>query len=387
MRLALAALLMCTFGPSLVRAQSNGEAAPDRGSRNSGGPALNWTRHAGAEACIASVELAGRIEARVKRRLFVPAPDAIVAVEGYVQAETSVAGAAGFVANIAVSDGKGKLYGSRELRTAGACRELDDALVLVISITLRPQDGYLGGIELPEDVAQALDALFAGEPSEADPAAFPVDEAARATAATSARTPVRAQPATAQAAGTARSAQPEVAWLLEAATLDHLDLEPVLSFGASAGVRLQSRTFGSFALRGALSLPTSRAIVDGEQHSRVQFDHRQVTLEYCTPTLLGSATLGVAPCTALQFGTLSAQGSGFRDDGRTRTQLWSALALSARTQWWLTDRFALAFVLGPELHLLRPRIVYTAASGAQAAVHSVPLLGAVAEFSLAWRGF
>jgi len=85
---------------ALVDPASAQDAAPMKT-----GPALNWTRQPGAESCIASVELAARIEARVRKKIFVAAPEAIVAVEGYVAPDPS----GGFRATIAMSDGQGAL--------------------------------------------------------------------------------------------------------------------------------------------------------------------------------------------------------------------------------------------------------------------------------------
>jgi hypothetical protein len=48
------------------------------------GPSLNWVRLAGADGCIAPVELANRVEQRLGRTVFVRANDAIVVLEGRI---------------------------------------------------------------------------------------------------------------------------------------------------------------------------------------------------------------------------------------------------------------------------------------------------------------
>ena len=60
-----------------------GSAQAQGGARR--GPALNWVRLPGAESCIAASELALRVEERLERRVFVLAPDAELAFDGYVQ--------------------------------------------------------------------------------------------------------------------------------------------------------------------------------------------------------------------------------------------------------------------------------------------------------------
>src|SRR5688572_5319463 len=65
------------------------------------GPALNFVREPGAESCIASIELAQLIERQLGRPVFVPAAEAVVAIEGSVRKEPG----RGYLARIAVSDG------------------------------------------------------------------------------------------------------------------------------------------------------------------------------------------------------------------------------------------------------------------------------------------
>ena len=76
------ALGLALFSLSIVAlsaGRAGAEPAPERG------PALNFVREPGAEACIASVELAQLIEARLGKPVFVAAPNAVVVIEGSVR--------------------------------------------------------------------------------------------------------------------------------------------------------------------------------------------------------------------------------------------------------------------------------------------------------------
>lgn len=370
-QVALAWLAACAASTALAQ-----QAPPKTG------PALNWTRQPGAESCIASVELAERIEARVKKKIFVAAPEAIVAVEGYVAPDPS----GGFRASIALSDGQGVLYGSRELTTKGECGELTDGLVFVIAVTLRPQSGA-GGIELPENVANALDALFGAEPTEPDPSAFP-SEPARASQPPD--TGDRAHTREPTAIRERAEAEPTSAVYLEVIGAAQLGLQPVGSFGAGLGARLQTARVGSFSVHGVLFVQTTRTVKDrtgpSAIESETEFTAQLVALGYCAPALLQSSTLALEACAAGRLGSMSAQGVSFSSNS-SRAQAFGALGLGARLAWSPSEQITLALSVGPELHLGQPRFVYVAKDGETADVYKAGLLGAAAELSAGFALF
>jgi len=149
-------------GLLILGGAAHAQAGPTRGV------ALNWVRLAGAEGCISPVDLARQIEERLGRQVFSRTSDAILVIEGRVGPQRD----GGFTAVIRVGDPDGRLYGTRELSVAEPdCRKLDTIVTLIISITLRRQGD--SGIELPAAVAAALDALFADEPTDPDPATLP----------------------------------------------------------------------------------------------------------------------------------------------------------------------------------------------------------------------
>jgi hypothetical protein len=108
---------------------------------------LSWVRLPGAESCVAGVELARTVEAKLGRPVFVPASSADVAVEGHVAPEPS----GGFVATLALTSSTGAVLGRRELTAKTSCREMDEALVLVLSLLIDPEARQ----KPPPPVAQA----------------------------------------------------------------------------------------------------------------------------------------------------------------------------------------------------------------------------------------
>lgn len=140
-------------------------------------PGLNWVRLDGAQSCISASELAERVEARVGRVLFAPASDAGLSVDGRV-APTRASDAdlaSGWHVVLELSARDGEVLGRRELRFEGGdCSVIDEAVMLVIAVTLYPNTGLLGsGIPLDPSTAASLQALFGQEPTDPDPTSFP----------------------------------------------------------------------------------------------------------------------------------------------------------------------------------------------------------------------
>jgi hypothetical protein len=385
--LMLRALLGWVVG-TVVASGAVAQQAPADDSKS--GPALNWTRQPGAESCIGSVELAARIEERVKKKIFVAAPEAIVAVEGYAAPRAN----GGFRAAIAMSDGQGHLYGSRELETQGACSELNDGLVFVIAVTLRPEAGSVTGIELPENVASALDALFGREPTEPDPAAFPA-----APPVASAPEPAPPPPLAAAEEPPSRASErgPSVRAFLEALGTVQLGLQPDHGLGGGGGLRLAIARAGSLSLHGALFAQSRRDAVDLSDdglRGSADFRARMLSLGYCTPALLESSVLGFEACAAGRIGDVIAHGQDFDngDSNRERASLFLSLGLAARLTLALSTNVVLALAAGPEAHLARPVFEYETRSEPSQETRSVALykasaLAGAAELSVAFALF
>jgi hypothetical protein len=107
--------------------------------------ALSWSRLPGAESCPASRELAGAVEQRLKRAVFVPPSRADVTVEGYVRPVAP----AGFLAVVHLVDRDGSVLGTRELEIGGAdCGDLAAPLSLAVALMIDP-DGRVPPIAAP----------------------------------------------------------------------------------------------------------------------------------------------------------------------------------------------------------------------------------------------
>jgi hypothetical protein len=137
-------------------------------------PGLNWLRLQGAEKCATATSIARRVEQRIAPLEFGPAASADVFVDGYVRRADS-----GWDVRLEVSMPDGRVCGRRTLHFEGEdCSVIDEAVALVIAVTLYPDTGSLdAGIPLQHTTAGELDALFGSEPSEPDPSSLPVPAA------------------------------------------------------------------------------------------------------------------------------------------------------------------------------------------------------------------
>ncbi len=157
-RTAVALLVFVSVWQSSVEAQT---------TRSIDAPALNWVRLKGAESCISPQELAVKVEQRLGRDVFVSTAAAEFAVEGYIRPNKN----GGWDAQLLVTNRDGDILGSRELNSDRAeCGSMDDALALVIAVTLYPRAGLpSSAIALPDEVAARLDRMFSDEPTDFDP--------------------------------------------------------------------------------------------------------------------------------------------------------------------------------------------------------------------------
>ncbi len=97
---------------------------------------LSWVRMPGADACVATQDLARDVEARLGRAVFVSAAQADVSVEGHIEPNRS---GPGFHAVVSLRDGKGALLGTRELsKKEPACDDMRAPLALVIAVMIDP---------------------------------------------------------------------------------------------------------------------------------------------------------------------------------------------------------------------------------------------------------
>lgn len=294
-------------------------------------PALSWVREQGAESCITAIELATRVEALLGRLIFVSASEAELVVEGYVRPSEP----AGFIARLVVSDGSGKVLGSRELATPQPdCRTLDEALALVIAVTLYPKSGLAGSSMLPPEASSLLDELFASEPTEPDPTLLDLkirskdssestqSEEKRSLANSNKRTEIlQNEPSSPQEKLDSENPEelPETDYrvAIGASGAAGLGLLPSVSFGMSAFFRLMLREFWPMEISGIFWLPSQDSLTETEGASRrLELVHAGPSICPLTWRWHMFSSIG---CVGVQFGAISARTKGlFSDDSTTK---------------------------------------------------------------------
>lgn len=139
-------------------------------------PGLNWVRLAGADDCLSAAQLADKVEVRVGRTMFVATTEAELFVDGSVRG-TARDGTADrtFDVTLQVSRPGGEVLGERVLAIEGqSCSVIDDAVSLVIAVTLYPRSSLVAaGIPLDPTTAASLQSLFGDEPTDPDPNTLP----------------------------------------------------------------------------------------------------------------------------------------------------------------------------------------------------------------------
>jgi len=115
---------------------------------------LSWVRMPGADACVATQDLAKRVEARLGRAVFVSASVADVSVEGRVEPLPGHPPHSGFRAVLTLRDAHGALLGTRELsRPEATCDAMTDPLILVIAVMIDPDAALAPAPKPPPTIA------------------------------------------------------------------------------------------------------------------------------------------------------------------------------------------------------------------------------------------
>jgi hypothetical protein len=124
------ASLIVSVGPANLGQEKSKQAS----ASEPGTWSLCWVRLVGAVTCIASAALAGAIEERLDRHVFVSAADASLAVEGRVERAGD-----GWRAVIEVVDGEGQSLGERTLESREeTCDQLGSTLAVAIALMIDP---------------------------------------------------------------------------------------------------------------------------------------------------------------------------------------------------------------------------------------------------------
>jgi hypothetical protein len=343
------------------------------------GPALNWVRLAGAESCIAPVELAERVERRLGWAVFVRMPDAIVVVEGQVAPSPAPAG--GFVASLRVSDMDGQVYGERELVLDDAdCRRLDELVALVIAVTIRGRDSG-SGIALPPALRAELDALFGDEPAELDPALLParVQHAGEEPAMPSDKRGRGDRPAAPPPAQGESERGLELGAGIGFSGVT--GLQPDGTVGPSAHLRVGLHRYGSAVLGATLGFAQELAAPDPLRgDGTLTLAPLFVTLALCAPDLR-VASSALAVCAHLGAGAIAAESEGFADNRATRApfvEVGPEASVRASLFGPLYARLALRL----PARLSRPAFAYRQLDGSESVAYRVAPFGVGGELAL-----
>ncbi|HMI91522.1 MAG TPA: hypothetical protein VK509_09180 [Polyangiales bacterium] len=339
--------------------------------------ALHWTRAPGAEQCIGPTELAQRIEARLGRAVFEPAGTAEFALEGHIQPLAD----GGFTVLLALNDAAGQQLGVRELSSlTRECRSLDDAITLVIAVTLYPERGLAGaGIALPEDVAsllgQALDRLERAAPAPASPTAT--------SAPPPAPRPPRPPPRR-DGLLLAKSSDPTASWRfsLRGAGAGVLGTTPNAVMGAHVSVGLVPPHMPAFEASAAFASEDQTAISGDGSKGTLFVATSRYGLAACT-RWDGQATFETSGCAGIEALLTQARSDGLRFPG-SATVLAPAPFVSARGALWLGEGFGLELAAHAGVPLNRAQLQFLTNLGKVQDAYQVSALYAEATLGLTW---
>ena len=328
--------------------------------------ALSWTRLDGAGACVGIHELARAVEQRLRRDVFVPPAHAGVSVEAWIEPAPAPDR---WRAVLQLSDTRGVVLGTRELRSdAPSCRALDAQLALVIAVLIDP-DAALGGPPPAPPPASAP------SPPPAQPGPGPTATPSPSTTPGDARLPSAPPPPTLAAPPPAWSA-PAPAWsppararpappLPRTPWIAGVEAGPAFAFGMlpGTGVGIQLRAqitpprWPTFELGAATWLPDeARAGALG-----VRLSLTDAFLSVC-PLNSASGGVGVAACAGLRAGFLRAVGFGF-DHALDGDQAVFDVTAEARVRSHLVGPVVATWGLGLLVPATRYRFSYQAAAG------------------------
>jgi hypothetical protein len=242
---------------------------------------LSWVRLPGTEACIASAGLARAVEAQLGRRVFVPAGEAELTVEGRVEPTRT-----GFRAVIVISEPDGTILGERTVASEGAgesasCDALGELVTVAIAVMIDP-------LTAPAPTPQP-------EPSEAAPIERVVVRTERV------EVPVPAPPG------------PRWRVEVDASLVGSLGLSPHPNVGGMTTVIVEPPGFVPFAVHGAL-FPFARA---GQGGAHADFLHVHVGLQLC-PLGLREGVLALHGCLGVDAGAMIVVGGPLAVDERER---------------------------------------------------------------------
>jgi hypothetical protein len=228
----------------------------------------------------------------------VAATEAELFVDGYVRGVMRPDGTARiFDVKLQVSRPGGEVLGERALSIEGeSCSAIDDAVSLVIAVTLYPRSSLVtSGIPLDPSTAQSLSTLFGDEPTDPDPATLPA--AAASTEIATKAAPRRSELAQGKT-GTGRVGP---TWLgIDVIGAGALGQLPGMRFGLGGYLRITPRGLWPIELGGAHYFVASESVDEG---GVVDFELTTGSLTGCPWDLYAAQLHG---CVGLEGGVIRA---------------------------------------------------------------------------------
>jgi hypothetical protein len=340
-------------------------------------PGLNWVRLSGAESCISAAALAQRVEARVGRMLFAAVGDAGLFVDGHVRPRAEQ----GWEVTLELSEPQGKVLGRRQMQfESGACSVIDEAVALVIAVTLYPNTGLLeSGIPLDPSTTASLQALFGQEPVDPDPHSLPDAAAAEASSGAAPKPDARADSAPRAAASAPPIRSSGWSYGVDAAAAGGFGHLPGLNPGVAAHVAITPPSAWPIEV-GVVLFPAQT-----EQHARaagrVRFELLAASLAVCPwqPDWLR----GLAFCAGGEVGRLQVVSEGFVGGDMKANDAVASVIGSARLVARIAGALHLRAALVVAVPLAQHRYTVELDDGSSATVFRIPQLTARAELGAA----
>lgn len=321
----------------LVHARAEAQTPPERRW------SLQWSRGPGAGQCVGAAELSRRVAARIGRDPFGDPARAELTIEGHVAS----VGDGRFTVTVQVAEPDGTTRGARELdERAAGCGELDEAIVLVVAMTVDPS----AAVGAPDDGGSPEVDVTVGDPASQPE---PSGDAESTPAATPVPTPATPRPSPPDGNPPAAALRGE---LLGAARIA-IAPSPVVGPGLRLAVEVDP--LPPVVLEAAWYPSVDERFGEG----RARFELLSAGLAVCPRVELG-ARLDVAVCAKGEVDRLSATARGFAqnlDAASTFGALGPALALA----WRFGDATLLGLHTEAMMPLSRDRFVVESADGSE----------------------
>lgn len=319
-------------------------------------PGLNWVRLAGADDCLSAAELADKVEVRVGRTLFVATTEAELFVDGFVSGTPHEGTTTRtFDIKLQVSRPGGEVLGERVLAIEGeSCDVIDDAVSLVIAVTLYPRSSLIvAGIPLDPSTAASLQSLFGDEPTDPDPSSLPTVVHAKVDTPRPAPLPPPPDPH-----GT--RAYPGTVFSIDAIGAGEIGQLPDVRFAAGGYVRIFPRGLLPVEVGFAYYFVSTAAVPEG---GFVDFELVTGSLTGCPWTLVSD---DLRVCVGIEGGLLTAtpQGLAITEDRSTDPVLNIVVAAVYRPRIVGPLHLRAGVILG--VPVLQHEFIYQAMDGSSA---------------------